>query len=51
MGLDRYRWITIQTEIEHLLGNNQLEPRKVITIVVKDNETGLVVPHPITHFI
>ncbi|KAB0443973.1 site-specific integrase [Lysinibacillus fusiformis] len=51
MGLDRYRWITKQTKIEHLLGNNQLESRIVITIAVKDKETGLVVPHPITHFI
>ena len=51
MGLDRYKWITKQTKIEHLLSNNQLEPRTVVTIALEDKETGLVVPHPITHFI
>lgn len=51
MGLDNYRWITQQTNIEHLLSNNQLEPRTVVTIAVEDIKTGLVVPHPITHFI
>lgn len=51
MNLERYEWITKQTTVEHLLGNNTIEPRKVVTIGVKDKETGLVVPHPITHFI
>lgn len=51
MGLEKYKWVVRETEIEHLLGNNQLEPRIVITIGVENKETGIVVPHPITHFI
>ncbi|RFB15072.1 hypothetical protein DZB84_14290 [Bacillus sp. HNG] len=51
MRLENYRWFATETKIEHLLNNNQLEEKTVVTIGVKDKNTGLPVPHPITHFI
>lgn len=51
MGLENFRWFATETKIKHLLGNNQLEERTVVTIGVKDKKTGIFVPHPITHFV
>ena len=51
MSLENYTWCARETKIEHLLGNNSLEEKTVVTIGVKNKETGLLVPHPITHFI
>ncbi|RDW16118.1 hypothetical protein CWR48_18200 [Oceanobacillus arenosus] len=51
MQTENYKWIVREDNIEHLLSNNQLEHRTVVTICVKDLKTNLIVPHPITHFI
>lgn len=51
MKLEKYKWFVTETKIEHLLGNNQLEDKTVVTIGVENINTGLQVPHPITHFI
>lgn len=51
MGLENYRWFATETRIEHLSGNNQLEDKTVVTIGIKDLDSGFAVPHPITHFI
>jgi integrase len=51
MGLEKYKWFATETKIEHLLGNNQLEEKTVVTIGIQEIDTGFQVPHPITHFI
>lgn len=51
MELEKYKWVVRENKIEHLLGNNQLEQRTVITIGVQNKKNGIIVPHPITHFI
>ncbi|MCZ0871246.1 site-specific integrase [Peribacillus sp. AS_2] len=51
MGLGRYKFVVRETLIEDLLGNNRLENKRVINIGVQDIVTGIIVPHPITHFI
>jgi len=51
MGLERYRFVAKEVLIEDLLGNNTLEEKRVIVIGVEDRVTGIIVPHPITHFI
>ncbi|USK80104.1 site-specific integrase [Peribacillus frigoritolerans] len=51
MRLQNYRWFARETKIEHFLGNNRLEEKTVVTIGIKDKDTGVSVPHPITHFI
>lgn len=51
MGLERYTFVAREILIEDLLGNNRLEEKRVIVIGVEDSDTGIIVPHPITHFI
>src|SRR5690625_4766096 len=51
MGLENYKWFATETKIEHLLGNNQLEEKTVVTIGIRNLNNDLQVPHPITHFI
>lgn len=51
MELRKYKFVVRETFIEDLLGNNNLESKRVIDIGIKDTDTDIVVPHPITHFI
>ena len=51
MNLEKYRFVAREVLIEDLLGNNTLEEKRVIVIGVEDKETGIIIPHPITHFI
>ncbi|MFS1517385.1 hypothetical protein V1503_13115 [Bacillus sp. SCS-151] len=51
MGIENYKWFATETKIEHLLGNNQLEEKTVVTIGIKDKNTNFQVPHPISHFV
>ncbi|MEK4080546.1 site-specific integrase [Solibacillus sp. FSL K6-1126] len=51
MSLEKYRFVAKEVLIEDLLGNNKLEEKRVVVIGVEDKVTGIIVPHPITHFI